>query len=207
MTQLKNRVLELLEKKLTENEIVSELLKEGFKRDEIEKTIEEVLLEKIIKSEEEKAETEEKIEKESEEKKDVGGELEKGLKELEKYMKEEKVERGPKLPVFIKVEKYIDVVETIERIKNKMDVLEKNLNVLKEIDDLRKEVFENFKTLLSATLLEIINLEGVFVKSEEIESLVGKKEIKEEELAERFEGLVKELKSKLQDIKKSIDQL
>ncbi|MEM5831636.1 MAG: hypothetical protein QXO40_05550, partial [Candidatus Aenigmatarchaeota archaeon] len=165
MASLKDRVKELLDKKVPEQEIISQLEKEGFARDEIEYEITHQLVERI-KSEEEI--------KPKEEKKEAEETLETGLKELEKYIKEEEKAELP-LSVFIKVEKYGQIIEILERARNKIDAVEKNLNLLKESDKLRSEILDNFKTVLSALILEIINLDNIFAKPEgAIEELIPK---------------------------------
>ncbi|MEM5874917.1 MAG: hypothetical protein QW641_03260 [Candidatus Aenigmatarchaeota archaeon] len=188
MASLKDRVKELLDKKIPEQEIISQLEKEGFVRDEIEYEITQQLVEKI-KSEEEKKEVQET--------------LETGLKELEKYIKKEEKAELP-LSVFIKVEKYGQIIEILERARNKIDVVEKNLNLLKESDKLRSEILDNFKTVLSALILEIINLDNIFAKPEgAIEGLIPKE--KEYEIPKRFEEEVKSLREKLESLKKTIE--
>ncbi|MCS7123584.1 MAG: hypothetical protein RMJ17_03370 [Candidatus Aenigmarchaeota archaeon] len=197
MVSLRERVKELLDKGLPEHEIISQLKKEGFKTEEIETSIGQELVERLYK--EESVQKKEEVVEEK-----VSEKLEAGLKELEKYMKKEEI-REPSLSVFIKVEKYGEIINTLERARNKIDVVEKNLNLLKESDKLRSEVLDSFKTALSALILEIINLDNLFEKpGGPIEEMIPK-EGKEEELTKRFEEEVKSLRERLENLKKTME--
>jgi len=206
MPKLKERVLELLEKNLSEPEIIKVLEKEGFKREDIEKIITEILLEKISTLEETKTEERKGEETKTEELKKPTEKIEESLEELKKYIKHEERKEEASLTLFIKLEKYGEILNIIERIKNNVEIIEKNLDLLKDTDKLRAEILENFRVTLSKVVLEIINLDNLFTKPEgAIEEMIPKEKV--EDLSKKFEESVKELKRRLENIRESIEKI
>ena len=102
-------------------------------------------------------------------------------------------------PLFIKIEKYEDVIQKLEYLKNNLKILTKLLSFHKEIEELREDVFTRIKDTTSSITNNLISMDEIFVKPETPESLKPKEKreggIEEEilDLGEELRHLRKEL--------------
>ena len=106
-------------------------------------------------------------------------------------------------PLFIKIEKYEEVIQKLEELKNNLKALTRLLSFHKEIEELREDVFTRIKDTTSSITNILISMDEIFVKPERPE-ITGAKEKKEERTIEEE---ILDLGEELRHLKKELSEI
>ena len=79
---------------------------------------------------------------------------------------EERKKETAGAPLFIKIEKYEEVLKMLEELKNNLKILTRLLSFHQEIEELRGDVFTRIKNTTSSITNILISLDEIFVKPE-----------------------------------------
>ncbi|MEM5834253.1 MAG: hypothetical protein QXQ69_00175 [Candidatus Aenigmatarchaeota archaeon] len=181
-------VLEMMEKKIPEGEIIESLRRGGFSPDEIAQAFVEASRKIFAKPEVVEKKVEEvkpKLEEKSKEKKE----------EKIEEKKEEKIESPP---VFIKVEKYDEIVLEMGKIKDILEELKGILVSLKELEKTRKETLEEIHNISKDLEERVSKLYSTFLKPYSYEEVPI-------EGTEEVENIIDELKSQIEELKSEME--
>lgn len=72
----------------------------------------------------------------------------------------------PGAPLFIKIEKYEDVIQRLEDLKNELKTLTRLLSLHSEIEELKTDIFSRIKDSVSSLTNVLISMDEIFVKPE-----------------------------------------
>ncbi|MCS7105970.1 MAG: hypothetical protein NZ942_01490 [Candidatus Aenigmarchaeota archaeon] len=180
-------VLEMMEKKVPEGEIIESLRRGGFSPDEIAQAFVEASKKIFAKPE---VKEEKKVEVKPEKKEEKPKE--------EKKVEEKKEEKPESPPVFIKVEKYDEIVLEMGKIKDILEELKGIIVSLKELEKTGRETLEEIHNISKDLEERISKLYSTFLKpySYEEASVEGTEEV---------ESIIEELKSQIEELKSQIE--
>ncbi len=118
--------------------------------------------------------------------------------EIPKEIPKEEIEKlpAPPVPVFVKLEKYNEILDLLSSSKKAIETLVNSISLLEEIEEVRKETIRTIKSISTVVQERISDLEGYFLKP----ALKPKVEKKLKEI-EGLETLIKDLKSQIQTLK------
>lgn len=177
-------VLEMMEKKIPEGEIIESLRRGGFSPDEIAQAFVEASKKIFAKPVGIKERAEEVKPKRIEEK---------PKPKKEEEIKEKKEEKPESPPVFIKVEKYDEIVLEMGKIKDSLEEIKSIFISLKELEKTRKESLDAVQAMVQELEERISNLYSTFLKPYTFET--PKEEV------EDVGSILNELKDQVEELK------
>ena len=105
----------------------------------------------------------------------------------------------PPVPVFIRLERYNDVIKSIGEVKNAISTLANSISLLEDVESVRRETLRTLKSVASLVDEKISDLESLFLRpavKPKIRERLG--EVK------GLETLIKDLKSQIESLKNQL---
>jgi hypothetical protein len=185
--------------------IPKKIEKEQVKKKPEDEIIQEIEEEMSAPKEEIPTEIEEEIPEEVEEKKEP---LEEEIKTLteepitEPVAEITEIEKASFAPLFVKLDRYKSVLDTINELKSSIISIKSSLDVQKQIENLREENRQLLEGAISKVDEKILSLDSEFLRPKGFEEEMPQPEIKTEglqgaltDLKKQIEGLKEELKT------------
>jgi len=113
----------------------------------------------------------------------------------------EKIEAPePSAPLFIKIEKYEDVLEKLQELKKSLQTLTRLMSFHAEVDELKTDIFTRIKNNVSQITDILISMDEIFVRPERPDITEPKKKGEEEGIEEQILDLGEELRHLKRDL-------
>ncbi len=100
----------------------------------------------------------------------------------------------PSAPLFIKIEKYEDVLEKLQELKNTLQTLTRLISFHAEVDELKSDIFSRIKNTVSSLTDSLISMDEIFVKPERPDLTESEKSREERGVEEQILDLGEELR-------------
>jgi len=195
-----DRIRELINRGVLETEIINILRNEGFSPEEIDKGLTEAL----------KFRVEPKKEEEKKEVPTVRMELPKEEEEKEVPKEEEKevVERPAFAPIFIKLDKYRHILNTINELKRTMITIKNVLGFLNEMERLREDSLKMIQESVGKIDKKLAALDAEFLRPSGFREEIPREEVYRVEAEPvALEGILSDLKSRIEELRSSTERL
>ncbi|MFB6076133.1 MAG: hypothetical protein ABEK17_03225 [Candidatus Aenigmatarchaeota archaeon] len=105
-------------------------------------------------------------------------------------------------PLFIKIDRYKEVLEQLGEIRKTLKSLKKLLNLLVNIDDLKGNTMSTFKDAIGDVTDSLISLDEQFIRPEGADEIIPEEETKSE-----VEDYMTDLRSELSELRRELDKI
>lgn len=105
-------------------------------------------------------------------------------------------------PLFIKIDRYREVIQQLEEIRKTLGTIKNLLNLLANVDELKGETMNTFKDAISEVTDSLISLDEQFIRPEGVEEIVPEPETQTE-----VESYMTDLRSELKDLRKKLNKI
>ncbi|MFB6088179.1 MAG: hypothetical protein ABEK36_00185 [Candidatus Aenigmatarchaeota archaeon] len=105
-------------------------------------------------------------------------------------------------PLFIKIDRYKEVLEQLGEIRKTLKSLKKLLNLLVNIDDLKGNTMNTFKEAIADVTDSLISLDEQFIRPEGADEIIPEEETKNE-----VENYMTDLRSELSELRRELDKI
>ena len=122
-------------------------------------------------------------------------------KPVPKVPKKETVVPEPSAPLFIKIEKYDDVLGRIDDLKKTLQTLTRLISFHNEVDELKQDIFSRIKANVSTLTDILISMDEIFLKPEKSKK-EGKKKGEGGDIDEQMLDLGEELRHLKRELNK-----
>lgn len=103
-------------------------------------------------------------------------------------------------PLFVKIDKYRQILQNLEEIKNTLKDLRDLFALMSEVDEIKREGMKSLREGISGLTDTLISMDEKFIRPEGSEDFI-------DEPRSRVSGNVRNLKDELQDIKREFSRL
>lgn len=103
-------------------------------------------------------------------------------------------------PLFVKIDKYRQILQNLEEIKNTLKDLRDLFALMSEVDEIKREGMKNLREGISGLADTLISMDEKFIRP------VGSEDFLEEPRS-RVSGSVRDLKDELQDIRREFGRI
>lgn len=108
---------------------------------------------------------------------------------------------GPAAPLFIKIDKYEDVLYRLKDLKNSLQTLTRLISFHSEVEELKADIFSRIKDSVSNLTDILIAMDDIFVKPERPD-LTGKEDKEDKDVEEQILDLGEELRHLKRELSK-----
>lgn len=120
---------------------------------------------------------------------------------LPKVSFKEEEPQGPAAPLFIKIDKYEDVLYRLKDLKNSLQTLTRLISFHSEVEELKADIFSRIKDSVSNLTDILIAMDDIFVKPERPD-LTSKEEKEDKDVEEQILDLGEELRHLKRELSK-----